>query len=46
MISPLLFGIIPMQVIPSMLRPLIGNGFVMGVLTVILLEHVIFNKKH
>lgn len=43
----LLFGIIPMQVIPSMLRPLIGNGFVMGVVTVILLEHVIFNnKKH
>lgn len=41
----LLFGIIPMQVIPSMLRPLIGNGFVMGVLTVILLEHVIFSKK-
>ena len=41
----LLFGIIPMQVIPSMLRPLIGNGFVMGVLTVILLEHVIFTKS-
>ena len=41
----LLFGIIPMQVIPSMLRPLIGNGFVMGVLTVILLEHVILSKK-
>ena len=41
----LLFGIIPMQVIPTMLRPLIGNGFVMGVLTVILLEHVIFTKN-
>ena len=41
----LLFGIIPMQVIPTMLRPLIGNGFVMGVLTVILLEHVIFVKN-
>jgi xanthine/uracil permease len=41
----LLFGIIPMQVIPSMLRPLIGNGFVMGVLTVIILEHVIFTKS-
>ena len=41
----LLFGIIPMQVIPAMLRPLIGNGFVMGVLTVILLEHVIFTKS-
>ena len=41
----MLFGIIPMQVIPTMLRPLIGNGFVMGVLTVILLEHVIFVKN-
>ena len=41
----LLFGVIPMQVIPSMLRPLVGNGFVMGVITVILLEHVIFAKK-
>jgi xanthine/uracil permease len=34
-----------MQVIPTMLRPLIGNGFVMGVLTVIILEHVIFTKN-
>ncbi len=41
----LLFGNIPMQVIPSMLRPLIGNGFVMGVITVIILEHLIFKKK-
>ena len=41
----MLFGIIPMQVIPAMLRPLIGNGFVMGVLTVILLEQVIFAKS-
>ena len=41
----LLFGVIPMQVIPSMLRPLVGNGFVMGVITVILLEHVIFAKR-
>ena len=41
----MLFCIIPMQVIPAMLRPLIGNGFVMGVLTVILLEHVIFAKS-
>ena len=42
----MLFGAIPMQVIPAMLRPLIGNGFVMGVITVILLEHVIFRKKN
>ncbi|MBQ5397010.1 MAG: purine/pyrimidine permease, partial [Alistipes sp.] len=42
----MLFGAIPMQIIPAMLRPLIGNGFVMGVITVILLEHVIFKKKN
>lgn len=38
----LLFSYIPMQVIPSMLRPIMGNGFVMGVVTVLLLEHVVF----
>ena len=37
----LLFGAIPMDVIPAIVRPIIGNGFVMGVLTVMLLEHVI-----
>ena len=42
----MLFGAIPMQIIPAMLRPLIGNGFVMGVITVILLERVIFRKKN
>ena len=41
----LVFGIIPMGVIPSMLKPLIGNGFVMGVITVILLEHIVFRKS-
>lgn len=41
----LVFGIIPMGVIPAMLRPLIGNGFVMGVITVIILEHIIFRRS-
>lgn len=41
----LVFGIIPMSVIPAMLRPIIGNGFVMGVVTVMLLEHVILRQK-
>jgi len=31
--------------IPSLLRPIIGNGFVMGVLAVLLLEHVVFKEK-
>lgn len=30
---------------PSVLHPIIGNGFVMGVITVLLLEHIIFRKK-
>lgn len=31
--------------LPPMLLPIAGNGFVMGTLTVILLEHGIFSKK-
>ena len=41
----LVFGMIPMSAIPSLLRPIIGNGFVMGVITVLLLEHVILRKR-
>lgn len=31
--------------IPSTLRPILGNGFVMGVIMVLLLEHIIFKKN-
>lgn len=31
--------------IPSLIRPIVGNGFVMGVITVFLLEHGLFRKK-
>lgn len=41
----LIFGVVPMSVIPSILRPIIGNGFVMGVITVMLLEHAVFRKR-
>ena len=41
----LLFCIVPMGAIPAILKPLIGNGFVMGVITVIILEHVIFRDE-
>lgn len=41
----MLFGVIPMEVIPTLLRPIVGNGFVMGVVTVILLEHVIMRRR-
>lgn len=30
---------------PVILHPIIGNGFVMGVITVLLLEHVLFREK-
>lgn len=31
--------------IPVFLRPILGNGFVMGVVTVFFLEHMVFRKK-
>ena len=41
----LIFSIIPMNIIPTLLRPIIGNGFIMGVILVMLLEHVIFRQR-
>lgn len=32
--------------IPAVLRPIVGNGFVMGVIVVLLLEHVVFRKSN
>ena len=31
--------------IPALIRPIVGNGFVMGVITVLILEHGIFREK-
>ena len=49
---PLLAGTVvsflPAQVLtglPAVFRPLLGNGFVVGVLTAFLLEHVIFRRR-
>ena len=41
----LIFSIIPMNIIPTLLRPIIGNGFIMGVILVMLLEHVILRQR-
>ena len=48
---PLMIGLmvafVPSQAFsafPGMLRPIVGNGFVMGTLAVILLEHVVFRN--
>ena len=29
---------------PTILRPVLGNGFVVGVVTVLMLEHIVFKK--
>jgi xanthine/uracil permease len=49
---PLMMGLIisftpsgVFQAFPLILRPILGNGFVMGVLAVIFLEHVVFGRK-
>lgn len=31
--------------LPAFIRPILGNGFVMGVMAVLILEHVVFRKK-
>lgn len=33
-----------MAIVPSILRPIVGNGFVMGIIAVILLEHIILRE--
>ena len=33
------------SMLPAVLRPIVGNGFVMGVIVVMLLEHVVFRKR-
>jgi xanthine/uracil permease len=41
----MLFGAVPMDVVPALVRPILGNGFVMGVVTVVLLEHVLLRRR-
>ena len=31
--------------IPSLLRPIVGNGFVMGIIIILLLEHIFLKDK-
>lgn len=31
--------------IPSFIRPIVGNGFVMGIITILIMEHVVYRKK-
>ena len=41
----MLFGAVPMDVVPAVVRPILGNGFVMGVITVMLLEHILLKRR-
>ena len=34
------------QTIPSLLRPIVGNGFVMGIIIILLLEHLFLRDKN
>ena len=34
-----------MAVVPSLLRPIVGNGFVMGIIVIILLEHLVLRER-
>ena len=34
-----------MEAIPSLLRPIVGNGFVMGVIVIIILEHIVLKER-
>ena len=34
-----------LNLIPSLFKPIVGNGFVMGVVTVLIMEHLIFKKR-
>ena len=49
---PIMFTIIlsfapqsAMQTIPSLLRPIVGNGFVMGIIIIMLLEHLFLKDR-
>jgi 3-hydroxymyristoyl/3-hydroxydecanoyl-(acyl carrier protein) dehydratase len=33
-----------MAVVPSLLRPIVGNGFVMGIIVVLVLEHLVLKE--
>lgn len=37
----MLFQLMPRGVVPTVIEPLVGNGFAMGVVTVMLMEHVV-----
>lgn len=41
----MLFQLMPKGITPEIIQPLVGNGFAMGVITVILMEHVVNRQR-
>lgn len=41
----MLFGTLPSGVVPAVIEPLVGNGFAMGVIAVVVMEHLINRSK-
>lgn len=41
----LLFQLMPPGIVPTVIQPLVGNGFAMGVITVLVMEHLINRAK-
>ncbi len=41
----MLFQLMPRGIMPQIIEPLLGNGFAMGVITVIVMEHVVNRSK-
>ena len=41
----MLFQLMPRGIVPSVIEPLVGNGFAMGVLAVLVMEHLINRNK-
>lgn len=41
----LLFQLMPRGIVPSVIEPLVGNGFAMGVIAILVMEHLINRNK-
>jgi xanthine/uracil permease len=41
----MLFQLMPKGIAPDVIQPLVGNGFAMGVITVIVMEHIVNRSR-
>lgn len=47
---PIILGVINLppavlNTFPPIIKPVLGNGFVVGVITVLIMEHIVFPRK-